>query len=235
MPRHVPLNPATHRELRVITSRGAAFGDGTMSALTFPAEFRNVQAHYPIVFQKDADGAFQPIVLFGLQEGENLFLQGTHWDAHYLPMAMERQPFLIGRGASGPAMHIDLDNPRVSRSAGEALFNDLGGTTPFLERMNTLLGQLHDGLSATPAFVDALLRHGLLESFVLDIAQPEGGHARLAGYYTIAEEKLAALDAGVLQALHRAGHLQPIYMAIASLSQFRGLIERAQRTIRHAS
>lgn len=234
MAQHVPLNPSAHRDLRVITTRGAAFGDGMMSALTFPAEFRNVQAHYPIVFQKTADTVFQPFALFGLHEGENLFLQGTHWDAHYLPMAIERQPFLIGRSANGPSMHIDLDNPRVSRSAGEPLFTEHGGTTPFLERMNTLLGQLHEGLSAMPTFIDALLTHGLLESFVLDIARPEGGHARLAGYHTINEEALAALDAGALHALHHAGHLLPIHMAIASLSQFRALIERSQRTVRHA-
>jgi hypothetical protein len=234
MAQHVPLNPIAHRDLRVITTRGAAFGDGMQSALSFPAEFRSVQAYYPIVFQKSADGAFQPIALFGLAEGENLFLQGTHWDAHYLPLAVERQPFLIGRGADGPSMHIDLDNPRVSRSAGEPLFTEHGGTTPFLERMNTLLGQLHEGLSATPAFVEALLRHRLLESFVLDIARPDGGQARLAGYYTINEDALAALDAAALESLQRAGHLLPIHMAIASLAQFRGLIERGQRTVRHA-
>lgn len=235
MPRHVPLNPTEHRDLRIITTRGAAFGDGMISALTFPAEFRSVQAHYPIVFQKTADGAFQPLALFGLQEGENLFLQGTYWDAHYLPLAVERQPFLIGRGSAGVEMHIDLDSPRVSRTAGEALFNEFGGTTPFLERMNALLGQLHAGLSETPAFIAALLDHALLESFVLDISRPEGGQARLAGYYTINEERFAALDAAALGALHQAGHLLPISMAIASLSQFRALIERGQRTIRHAS
>lgn len=234
MAQHVPVNPAAHRDLRVITSRGAAFGDGVMSAPTFPAEFRSVQAHYPIVFQKTAEAAFQPIALFGLQDGENLFLQGSHWDAHYLPMAVERQPFLIGRGPSGPTLHIDLDNPRVSHTAGEPLFHEHGGTTPFLERMSTLLGQLHAGMSALAAFHDALLRHGLLESFVLDMARPEGGQARLAGYYTINEDKLAALEGPALAALQRDGHLLPIYLAIASLSQFRALIERGQRTIRHA-
>lgn len=233
MAQHVPLNPATHRDLRIITTRGAAYGDAMMSALTFPAEFRSVQAHYPIVFHKLADGRFQPVALLGLAEGENLFLQGAHWDAHYVPMSVERQPFLIGRGEQGAAMHIDLDSPRVSRTAGEPLFNEHGGTTPFLERMNTLLGQLHDGMASVAPFVDALVANGLLESFVLDVAKADGGQARLAGFYTINEDVLAGLDRDALHALHRAGHLAPIYLAVASLSQFRGLVERAQRTIRH--
>ncbi len=234
MPRHAALDPTQHRDLRVITARGLAFGDGAMSALTFPAEFRSLQAHYPIVVQKAADGRFAPIALLGLREGENLFLQGSHWDAHYVPMSIERQPFLIGRGAGGLAVHIDLDNPRVSTSAGERLFAQHGGTTDFLERMSNLLGVLHEGMTSVPAFVDALLRHELLESFVLDVGGADGDQARLAGFYTINEERLAALDAAALDALHRQGFLQPVYMAIASLAQFRALIERSRRTVRNA-
>jgi hypothetical protein len=234
MARHAALDPTLHRDLRVITTRGLAFGDGAMSALTFPAEFRSLQAHYPIVFQKDAQGGFQPVALLGLREGENLFLQGSHWDASVLPMSIERQPFLIGRGGDGLSVHIDLDSPRVSTSAGEPLFNEFGATTPFLERISELLGQIHAGMSALPAFIEALLAHELLEPFVLDVGAAEGEGGRLVGYYTIHEERLAALEDAALAALHRGGHLAPIYMAIASLSQFRALIERSQRTIRHA-
>ena len=70
--------------------------DEVMQALTFPDEFRNVQAHYPIVFRRDAGGGFQPLALFGLHEGANLFLQGDRWDATYIPLSVQRQPFLIG-------------------------------------------------------------------------------------------------------------------------------------------
>ena len=64
----VLLNNIDHKDLRVITTRAAAYGDDVKSALTFPAEFRNVQACYSIVFQKTADGKFQSIVLFGFQD-----------------------------------------------------------------------------------------------------------------------------------------------------------------------
>lgn len=234
MSRHVPLDATQHRDLRVITAHGLAYGDAVMSAVTFPAEFRSLQAHYPIVFTKTALGEFLPVALLGLREGENLFLQGSYWDAHYVPMAIERQPFLIGRDGDALSVHIDLDHPRVSTTAGEALFNAHGGTTPYLERISELLGTLHEGLASVPAFVEALLRHDLLESFVLDVAEGDGGAHRLAGFYTIHEERLAQLAPEALVALHREGHLLPIHMAIASLSQFRGLIARSQRTLRHA-
>ena len=70
----VLLNNIDQGDLRVITTRGAAYGDDVMFAATFPAEFRNIQAHYPIVFHKTADGQFQSVALFGFQDKENLFL-----------------------------------------------------------------------------------------------------------------------------------------------------------------
>lgn len=225
----VLLNNIDHKDLRVITTRGAAYGDDVKSTLTFPAEFRNVQAHYPIVFQKTADGKFQSIALFGFQEKENLFLGPDGWDAQYVPLTVERQPFLIGFRDREPMVHIDLASPRVSRTEGEPLFRDYGGSTDFLARMSSVLLTIHQGLEAAPAFIDALLQHDLLESFVLDVELDDRSQHRLTGFYTINEERLGSLDAGGLERMHKAGYLQAIYMALASLSHFRDLIERRNR------
>lgn len=231
----VLLNNIDHRDLRVDPRRGARFGDDRgMSSVTFPAEFRNVQAHYPIVFRA-TDGGFQPIALFGLREGENLFLEGNgpdgeHWDATCLPLAVEREPFLIGTsGDGGLLMHIDLDSPRVGTTTGEPLFREHGGTTDFLDRMNSVLLALYEGMRGTAAFIDALVRHELLEPFALDVRLDDGSQLRLAGLHTIAEERLRALDGDALAQLSRDGHLEAAYMAVASLSNLRILIERMNR------
>jgi len=230
MAQHALLNNIEHRDLRIDTARDAALGDDVMFAITFPAEFRNVQAYYPIVFRKTAEGAFQPVALFGFQEGRNLFLQDGRWDAAYLPLAIERQPFLIGRDGEELMVHIDLDHPRARTGQGEVLFREQGGTTEFLDRITSVLLALHDGLQATPAFVDALLRHELLESFALDAELADGTVNRLVGFYTINEERLRGLDGAALQQLHRDGHLEPVYMAMASVSRFRDLIDRMNRS-----
>ena len=231
MTRPVLLNNVDHKNLRVDTkSHSAALGDAVMLALTFPAEFRNVQACYPIVFHKGADGVFQPFALFGFSDGQNLFLApGDRWDANYIPLAIARQPFMIGRQDGAPVVHIDLDSPRIGAGQGEALFLAHGGTTEFLDHASSILLALHDGLNAMPAFIDALLRHSLLETFVLDVELDDGRQCRLTGFYTIHEERLRALAADALAELHAAGHLEAIYMTLASLSHLRDLIDRMNR------
>ena len=237
MTKLVLLNNVDHKALRVITRRAAAYGDALMAAPTFPAEFRTIQGCYPIVFQKRADtGQFQPFALLGFEEGENLFLGKDGWEAHYIPMSIERLPFFIGGqrssepgGVPKRVIHIDLDHPRVSSSDGERLFREFGGTTDYLDRMNMLLDQLDAGMSATPAFIEALLAHELLESFVLDVTLKDGSENRLAGFYTINEERLRALDGTAIGALHAHNHLEPLYMVIASMAHLRDLIDRRNR------
>jgi len=237
MTRHVLLNNVEHRDLRVITRRSAQYGDDVMCALTFPAEFRSVQAHYPIFFRKAADtGQFQPFAMFGFRDGENLFLGEQGWDATYVPMTIERQPFLIGlQSATGAerqmVIHVDLDSPRISRTEGERVFLEYGGISEYLQRVNSVLSAIHAGIESTPPFIAALLEIDLLESFALDMRFSDGTEHRVAGFYTIDEERLAALDGGRLEELNRKGYLLPTFMAIASLSNIRSLIERKNRRL----
>ena len=221
------LNNISHKDLRVITERGAQWGDDFMSAPVTVDEFRKLQAHYPIVFQRDDKGGFVPTVLFGLQEGQNLFLNAQGWDADYLPLSVQRIPFSIGIADDELRMMVDMASKRISQGAeGEAVFLPQGGTSDFTENANSVLRTLHEGLQATTDFVQTLMQHELLESFVLDVERPDGTRGQLAGFYIIHEERLAALDAATVSQLHQADYLQPIYMAIASLSNFTALIKR---------
>ena len=224
----VQLDNNTHRDLRIVTTRGAAYGDDQMTTPVFLSELRGVQGCYPIVFQPADNGpGLQPAALLGLRAGENLFLDAHGWDAPYIPLALERGPFMIGRTADDELMiHLDLDSPRIGRGEGEPVFMAHGATTEYLERMNSVLLALHQGIEAIPPFVAALLRHDLLESFALDVDAADGSSNRLAGFHTINEERLASLDGQALAELHAQGWLAAIYMTVASLAHLRDLIGR---------
>lgn len=228
MTKHVQLDPVAHRDLRIDTRHAPSLGDDVMVAPTFPDEFRDLQAHYPVVFRVDGERV-QPLALLGLQQGGNLFLDASGWDAHHVPLAIARQPFLIGADGGSATIHIDLDHPRARSAEGEPLFLAHGGIAPHLQRVQEILQRLQRGIAAVPAFVGALQAHALLEPFTLDVRLDNGQAHRLAGFHIIDEARLRALDSVAVAALHSGGHLEPIYMAMASMSRFRDLIDRMNR------
>lgn len=228
------LNKIDHADVRVITDRGARFGDEVMQVMVFPFEFRNLQASYPIFFQTDRDGKFYPVALFGFEEGENLFLDEPGWNAQYIPAMLRREPFLVGlkdaQTETGETLQarllsLDTNHPRVSLEEGEALFQPLGGHTRFLEEQSALLERLHDGLEHCRSFVNALNEQDLIEALTLEIELNNGSRNQLIGLSGIDEDKLRELPGEVLQAWSEQGFLMPAFMVLASMSNIRTLIE----------
>ena len=233
---HAILNTEAHGDVRIREERGEALGDAMMCCVTFPDEFRRVAAEYPILFRLNAERtAFTALAMFGFSDGENLFLDGDRWDAGYLPLAMDIQPFLIGgpdpRG--NKQVHIDMESPRIGGEEGVRLFDENGEGTPFLEDMAGKLGLLDEGYQMGADFFAAMQRHELLEPLTLEITLDDGSTNRLVGFHTVDERKLQALSAEILGELQAADHLMPLFMAVASVGQFSKLVARKNQRIRH--
>ncbi|WP_106640754.1 SapC family protein [Allosphingosinicella vermicomposti] len=233
---HAILTSEDHRDLRVRPDRGADLGDGVMCCLTMPDEFRQVQNEYPILFRLSADReSFSALAMFGFENGENLFVEEGGWHARYRPLAMDVQPFLIGHPAApGGArqVHVDMGSPRIS-SDGVRVFEEDGSPTPYLNAIAEKLGALDAGYQASADFFAALRRYDLLEPFLLEFPLVDGSVKSLVGFHVIDEEKVQALDAAILGELHADGHLMPIFMALASLSNIGALVARKNRRLRH--
>jgi len=227
------LNNVDHKDTRIITERSARYGDAVMFAMTFPFEFRSVQAFYPILFHRDQRGEMYPVALFGFESGENLFLDDSGWHARYVPAMIRRQPFLIGfeaaarqgAGEQRRMLSLDMAHPRVNRERGEPLFLPLGGRTPFLEEMATLLETLYHGGELNKKFVQALQEHGLIENVTFDIALADGSRNQLLGFFAIDEEKVRGLSDAALGQLSRSGFLMPLFMMLASTTNVRTLVD----------
>lgn len=235
---HQLLDSNSHRDLRVHTQPDAALGDGVMACIAVPTEFRRLQNVFPILFRRDLEqGTLGALALMGFENGENLFLEEGRWDAPYRPLALSIQPFLIGRSEKGDGpgqVHVDMGHPRIaSGGEGMRLFDEAGTPTPYLEQIADQLGELDEGYRGSADFFAALERYELLEPFSLDVELADGNSHRMVGYQLINEEKLQALDSAALGDLHAAGHLMPIFMALASLSNFPALIARKNRRMGH--
>ncbi len=228
------LDKDKHRQVRIKTGYSAALGDAVMYVMTYPMEFRDLQSCFPILFTKDPNtGGFFATAVMGLEPEQNLFLKDDGWDASYVPAMLKRQPFLIATGGEGdeqvPVASLDVEHPRVSQEDGELLFDSDGTPTEFLNQKIALLDKLHRGLQHGRGFIDTLLQHELLEEITFDFAFQDGSKRSVQGFYTIAEERLYQLPGDALESLNKAGYLQPVFMAVASLSRMRDIIERRNR------
>lgn len=212
-------------------------GDGVMLSVTFPEEFRSLQAHYPILFQRNRDrNEFHCVTLFGFENGENLFLRNGRWDANYIPLAMDVQPFMIGvpqEEGEDRKVVLDLDHPRVSEGEGQRIFDETGMATTYLENISTKLDYLDNCYRNASAYLSALQKYDLLEPLAIDVTLSDGSQNRLVGFHTLHEEKISELDEAALIDLHRQGYLMPTYMALASLSNLAALIYRKDSVSGH--
>jgi hypothetical protein len=231
MTNKVLLNNVAHQDLRVVARHGAEHGDSVNQMLVFPTEFEALQREYPILFRRDDDGDYQAVVLLGLDRDENLFLGADgSWQSRHVPALAARGPFSIGLtrrdgGEAGePMIHIDLDDARVGTAEGEPLFMPQGGNAPYLQQVAATLGAIYDGMELARAMFDALAAAGLIEPVRLEVMLSETERYDLPDFFSIAPDRLAALDGEALAALNRAGHLRAAFLALASVGNVERLI-----------
>lgn len=239
MANHAILNVVEHKSLRVNTGYGVELGDAVMGTLAIPSEFHSLQADYPIVLQRDSrSGKFLPMVMFGFEQGENLYLDGDQWQASYVPLMIRRGPFLIGFQSGKPGMgdksgaamviSIDMDSPRLG-AEGEPLFQLSGLNSDYTDRIADILQQIDSGQAAIEELCAALAGQNLIEPFSLEVRLDSGRKHELKGFYTINEEKLALLEAPLLADFSQRGILFGAYMLVASMANIPRLIALKNR------
>lgn len=231
MANHQMLDNVTHKDTRVVVAQHPKFGDTQSYTRVILEELKQAQSSYPLFFRKHGDtGQFEIIAMFGLADQENLFLDENGWHAHYIPLTIQRRPFLIGfqndgSGSDTPVVHIDMDSPRVSNTEGEPLFLAQGGQSPYLQHISSVLNAIHEGNEKIQPFVDALQQYELIEPVSLKITLKDGNPIEVGGLYTIHEEILKGLSGETVAELHQQGYLEPVYMMLASLQNMTKLIE----------
>lgn len=239
MANHILLNNIAHQNLKVLTRFGAEFGDNVGSILAFPTEFVELQKEYPILFRQNPETQkYQAVALLGLNQGENLFLNPslrTGWTASYIPAAVAKGPFLIGRQSQDagisttPVIHIDLDHAKVGHEDGYPLFLEHGGNSPYLEHIASILKIIHQGVVIQDVMFKLFLELDLIEPVNIEIDLNNGEKHRLVGNHTINESKLTALSGDQLEKLNKLGFLPLAYAVIASMTNIRKLTEIKNR------
>jgi hypothetical protein len=238
----VALNNQTHRLLRVTMDKARHESAGANVIGVIPHEFKRLVAHFPIFFARSPEnGQLEPVVLLGFQNGENLFVTDGVWDAAYLPLQVQREPFsLVPRRDAAPGstsldLALDVNLPEVQTREGERLFTDDGQTTPFLKNVGSIMSTLVAGSREAHAFTARLSELNLLEPVRIDIGFVDASETKLEGLYWIAATVLKALPAVVLAELRDREYLEWLYFQMASLSHVPALVARKNRHISGAA
>jgi hypothetical protein len=225
----VPLDNTVHADLKVDRRYSAEFGNDINQVHVFPTEFTELQREYPIFFRKDSQGTFYAVALLGLDKRENLFLNGTEWNARYVPAVLQAGPFKIGNvGQDHDAVstiQIDTDDPRVNNSNGEMLFLKHGGHSPYLKHVINILRQIHVGHNAMGKMFEELTKRDLIEEVTLQLNISDTESYSIPGLFSINAKNFSSIDDKSLHEMHNSGLLALCHWVMASQGNIDHLVQ----------
>jgi hypothetical protein len=232
------LDSNVHRHKKLQPLSDYSITKGMHAVFLTATEFPHAGLDFPIIFvntgERLADGKamISPVALLGLVANENLHLDGTRWDARYLPAFIRRFPFLTAgvQGSPSPGVFVDTSWSGFSDTEGEPLFDDAGKPTPALTRAIEFLQRFDEELQRTRLFCTRIVELELLKEMQADATLPNGESLKVEGFLTVDEDKLTKLPEATVLELHRNGMLMLIQSHLLSLINVRHLVERkAQR------
>lgn len=218
----ITLNNTEHRRLRVSPPENFEYLGKVHMLPLVAQECGHAGNEFPVAFVKDGDtGRFQLVAVLGLEEGENLFVANGQWQGIYMPAIIQIEPFKLISDAFKPnelVAGLDTDNERVQEANGEALFDDAGNETEFLQRIKDALGQYFQNQRFTFDFIAALAELELLVARDLSIRILDQ-NTSISGLHIIDEERLNKLSDEQFAKLRKRGYLAAIYAQMLSLNQ----------------
>jgi SapC len=220
------LNAGQHGNMKIRRIENAPEMGSTHAVPVTVDEFALLQRHYPIVFSVGGDPV--PLALMGLNEGSNVFLDGTglpHDKSIYIPAYMRRYPFLLARlrpDSDELSLCFDPTSGAVGEfDNGEPLFEG-GEPSEATKAVLAFCEQFETAGQRTSAFIQELKTSDLLMDGEVAI-QPEGAAQPFVyrGFRMVDEEKLRNLRGDELRKMNQSGMLALIYAHLFSLSQIR--------------
>lgn len=238
--RAVALNRERHQKLRMEPlPNHFSFAAKTNAVLLASTELAEAARDYPIVFVGPEGGPYALAALVGLRNDENLLVDAAgKWDPQsYVPAFARRYPFVLAEGDDKAVLTVCVDEAYsgLNEERGEALFDDEGKESPYLQRVLDFLRAFHADMQRTRDFATRLHELGLLTSKVITIEQQRGGKTErqlLEGLWVVDEEKLRGIDDARIVEIFRNGYMGWVYAHLLSLGNVRRLAARLDRASR---
>ncbi len=226
----VPLSKETHSQLYIEPLEGYQHTRETNSIYIAAVEFPRASHEYPIVFAPAGEKSVFPVVLLGLEQNSNLFVNAKgEWLAEYIPAYVRRYPFILA--------NTDKDNFTVcidesyagfnTAKEGNPLFDDKGKELDALSQAVDFLKDYQKHVQLTTLFCDNIFKLDLLEPMQANIEFASGQKQTLGGFLGISREKLKALKPAQLAELVKSDQMELIFAHLSSLANLNQLMKRA--------
>lgn len=226
----VALNSDVHRNLKFAANESNfSFARDTTAVLVAGVEFAEATREYPIVFIRGNDKQIRPVVLLGVRDGENLFVdeQGK-WDARYIPAFVRRYPFVMAEGGAEGKLVVCIDEscPALNAEHGDLLINGEGKLEPRMNEIVQFLQNFQREFARTELITRQLDELDLFVKQGARFDTNSGETFQLNDFYLIDEAKFGQISDEKLPGLFRSGALGLVYLHLASLGNMRRLLDR---------
>lgn len=230
----VALDREQHRSLKLRQDvNHLAAAKGFNAFFLTAAEFGDACKEYPVLFLpagKDTDGQalVAPVAVFGLNQGENLFLlPDGRWDAHYVPAMLRAYPFTMARVQDDKyVVCFDAASVGVSETEGVPLFQADGQPSELLADVSKFVEHIEVEVERTRRIGKRLMELGLLRGKRFDAKLSDGSPLSIDGFLAVDEERLDQLTDAEIVELQRNGLLGLLHAHQLSLANMRRLIDR---------
>ena len=224
----IPLNKDRHAKTRIKEITDFGFVSQLHIAYVTLHEFARAGAIFPIVFLEDkAKDEFRPVVLMGLNPGENLFVSADgKWNASYVPAIIRRYPFALAPkpDSNEYLVCLDEDSKLLSETEGNALFDDKGEPTQVIDNVKRYLTELQQMDIITNQFCKFLAEHNMFTPLNIKV-RDDAEMKSIGGCYVINEQRLNSLSDELFLELRAKQYLPATYAHLVSLAQTERLVK----------
>jgi len=222
----VPITKERHLNKKVKAVDNFDFIKDVHIASIMVHEFSRASSVYPIVFLEDQEqDEFKPVVLTGLEAGENLFIKDNKWDATYIPAIVRRYPFALAKTEEDGryTICIDEDSDFLNEEEGQELFTKSGEAGEVIDKVKQYLTELQQMEQFTTEFCKFMAKNNMFTP--LNMKVRVGDEVKnISGAYVINEERFNALSDEKFLELRTKKYISVVYSHLSSLAQIERLV-----------
>lgn len=222
-----PLDAQRDAELSLASTADYRFAAHTNSVPLLASEFSAACKQYPILFA--ATEVPNPLVLLGLRNGQNLFVdaEGRWAPEHHIPAYVRRYPFIFLESPDKLQFTLCIDEAAESvvEGTGNAFFEN-GEPTQLTRNALEFCRAFQGEHAYTAEFAKAVAEADLLIENRADITLKNGAKLSLSGFRVIDEQRFNKLPDATFLNWRDRGWLHLVYCHLMSIGNWTGLINR---------